>query len=39
MRPKRSEEARWWLEQARSDFEALHVLMKAGKFDLVCFLA
>ncbi|HHS98110.1 MAG TPA: HEPN domain-containing protein [Chloroflexi bacterium] len=39
MRPDLEEEARWWLAQARSDFSALDVLFRAGKYDLVCFLS
>ncbi len=27
-------EALWWLRQAESDFSALEVLLRAGKYDL-----
>lgn len=39
MRPDLQEEAVWWLRQAESDFSALDILFRAGKYDLVCFLA
>jgi len=33
------QEAAMWLDQAVSDYSALEVLLKAGKYDLVCFLS
>jgi len=39
MKPPDHEIALQWLDQARSDFEALAPLCEAGKHDLVCFLA
>lgn len=39
MRPDPAEEALLWLRQAEADCSALDVLFRAGKYDLVCFLA
>ena len=39
MRPEPHEEALWWLRQAEADFSALEVLLRAEKYDLVCFLS
>jgi len=39
MKPSANQEAQMWLRQAEADFSALDLLLQAGKYDLVCFLA
>ena len=39
MKPECKKEAQWWYQQATSDFTSLDVLLKAGKHDVVCFMA